>query len=164
MAGTGGTAGLTGTDTCFEDFAVGQRMRHARGKTITDVEVATLCHLVMNTASGHFDEHRMAQSPFGHRIAFGGITAAVVVGLATQDTAENALAELGLDRMRLRTPVVAGDTLYAFSEVLAAEAAPDRDDAGVVTFFHWGANQRDEVVFEAERRVLVRRRGPRGSQ
>ena len=156
-------AGLTGPGSFFEDFAVGDRMRHARGKTMTDVEVATLCHLVMNTASGHFDEHKMAASPFGHRIAFGGITAAVVVGLASQDTAENALAELGLDKVRFRAPVLAGDTLYAFSEVLATADA-ERDDAGVVTFFHWGANQRDEVVFEGERRVLVKRRSHRGAR
>jgi itaconyl-CoA hydratase len=149
---------LTGTDNWFEDFTVGDRMRHARGKTVTDFEVETLCHLVMNTAQGHFNEHLMAGTPFGGRINFGGITAAIVVGLASQDTAENALAELSLDKVRFRTPVKVGDTLYALSEVLAADAG-DRDDAGVVTFRHWGVNQRDEVVFEGERRVLVRRRG-----
>ncbi len=127
-------------------FSVGERMRHARGKTMTDVEVSTLCHLVMNTASGHFDEHVMAESPFGARIAFGGITLAVVVGLAMQDTAEDAVAEVGLERVRFRTPVKVGDTIYAYTEVLAV-------DGDVVTFRHWGVNHRDEVVCEVDRIV-----------
>ncbi len=142
----------------FEDFEVGDRYRHSRGKTVTDFEVAILCNLVMNTAQAHFNEHSMIGRDFGgQRVNFGGITTALVIGLATQDTAEQALAELGLDGIRLRRPVVLGDTLYALSEVLAKDDA-DRDDAGVVTFRHFGVNQRDEVVFEGTRTVLVKRR------
>jgi acyl dehydratase len=139
--------------TYFEDFSVGQRMRHARGKTVTDVEVETLCHLVMNTAAGHFDEHAMSASPFGRRIAFGGITAAIVIGLAMEDTAEEAVEEVGLDAVRFRTPVVVGDTLYALTEVIAID-----DVAGIVTFRHWGLNQKGDVVFEGDRRVRLPRR------
>jgi itaconyl-CoA hydratase len=74
-----------------------------------------------------------------------------------QDTGENALAELSLDKIRLKSPVFHGDTLYAFTEVLA-KADAQRPDAGIVSFKHWGVNQKDEVVFEGERRVLVKRR------
>jgi itaconyl-CoA hydratase len=143
--------------TYFEDFSVGERMRHARGKTITDVEVATLCHLVMNTHQAHFNAQFMAGTPFEQPIAFGGITAAIVVGLAMQDTGEHALAELGLREVRFPAPVVAGDTLHALTEVLGAED-DERAGAGRVTFQHWGVNQRDEVVFEGRRQVLVMRR------
>lgn len=150
---------LTGADGYFEDFVVGRRMRHARGKTVTEFELVTVCHLVMNTAQGHFNEHVMASTPFRHRIAFGGITAALVVGLATQDTGEQAIAELGMDQMYLREPVRVGDTIYALSEVAAVNPG-GRADAGEVTFRHWGINQREEVVFEGLRHVLVRRRSP----
>ena len=104
--------------TFFEDFSVGDRMRHPRGKTITDVEVASLCHLVMNTHQAHFNAQFMEATPFERPINFGGITAAIVVGLAMQDTGEHALAELGMAEVRFPKPVVAGDTLYALSEVL----------------------------------------------
>ena len=33
-----------------------------------------------------------------------------------------------------------------------------REDAGEVRFKHWGVNQNDVVVFEGERRVLIKRR------
>jgi itaconyl-CoA hydratase len=132
-------------------------IRHARGKTVEALENVLITNLVMNTAQGHFNEHAMKNSRFGQRITFGGVTLSLVVGLAAQDTAENALAELGLDKIRFSVPVFHGDTLYAFSEVLASGPA-DRPDAGIVTFRHWGINQDEKVVFEGERRVLVKRR------
>lgn len=148
---------MTGDDTYFEDFVAGRRMRHARGTTVTDVESQMLAKLVMNTSDAHFNEHRMQGSPFGHRLVFGLLTASIVIGLTTQDTAENALAELGLDHVRFRAPVFFGDTLTAYTEVLETRDA-GRQDAGIVRFRHWGLNQEDTVVFEAEREVLVKRR------
>ena len=93
-------------------------MRHARGTTIEEVESQLLTKLVMNTADGHFNEARMQKSNFGKRLVFGLVTGSTVIGLATQDTAENALAELKLDGLRFRAPVFLGDTLSAYTEVL----------------------------------------------
>jgi itaconyl-CoA hydratase len=151
------SARLTGKDNYFEDFTVGAVYEHARGRTITEMDNVLLTHLVMNTAQGHFNEHRMAAGPFKHRITFGGITASFIIGLAAEDTAEQALAEIGLDQLRFSAPVYHGDTLYAFTEVLAKEDA-ERTDAGVVRFRHVGLNQDRTVVFTGERRVLLKRR------
>lgn len=148
---------LTGFDNYFEDFTVGDVHRHARGKTVTEMDNVLITNLVMNTAQGHFNEDAMARTEFGQRITFGGITAAMVIGLASQDTSENAIVELGLDGVRFRSPVFHGDTLYAFTEVRAKEEG-DHPDGGIVEFAHWGVNQREEVVFEGVRRVLLRRR------
>jgi itaconyl-CoA hydratase len=148
---------LTSSDNYFEDFTPGMMIRHARGKTVEPLENVLLTNLVMNTAEGHFNEHRMAESPFKHRITFGGVTASLIIGLASQDTAENALMELGLNKIRFSTPVLHGDTLYAFTEVLSSKDS-DRTDAGEVLFRHWGINQNDKIVFEGERRVLIKRR------
>jgi acyl dehydratase len=154
---TNDLAKLTGGDNYFEDFTVGDVYEHARGKTVTEMDNVLITNLVMNTAQGHFNEDRMARSPFKHRITFGGITASLVIGLASQDTGENALMELGLDRIRFPAPVYHGDTLYAFTEVLV-KSDGDRADAGEVRFRHWGINQDQKVVFEGERRVLIKRR------
>jgi itaconyl-CoA hydratase len=147
----------------FEDFAVGDRMRHARGTTVGEVENQLLTKLVLNTAQAHFNEDLMAGSPMGEgRLVFGLVTGSIVLGLATQDTAEQALAEVALHGLRFTAPVHHGDTLYAFTEVLAVEGA-DRDDAGLVRFKHWGTNQGGTTVFEAERTVLVKRRSHWGA-
>ena len=153
----GELARLTGSANYFEDFEVGLVIRHARGKTMTPLENVLITNMVMNTAQGHFNEHQMAASAFGGIIAFGGVNFSLVLGLACQDCCENALAELGLDNIRLSRPVTHGDTLYAFSEVLETGPA-DREDAGVVVFRHYGYNQRDEQVAQVDRRVLLKRK------
>jgi itaconyl-CoA hydratase len=159
---TPSVSGLTG-DTYFEDFTPGQRMRHARGTTIDEVENQLLTKLVMNTADAHYNEQKMQATPFGRRLVFGLVTGSIVIGLATQDTAENALAELGLDRLMFRAPVFHGDTLTAYTEVLDVHDS-DREDAGVVRFKHWGLKQDGTVVFEGERDVLMKRRSHWGQR
>jgi acyl dehydratase len=149
---------LTGKDNYFEDFVVGAVMRHARGKTIEAAEHVILTNLVMNSAQGHFNEEAAKATPFGRRMTFGGYTAALVIGLSSQDTSENALAELSLHKIRFGAPVFAGDTIIAFTEVLGVSDADD-PRAGMVHFKHWGVNQNDKIVFEGERKVLVKRRG-----
>jgi itaconyl-CoA hydratase len=158
----GGIASRTSANNYFEDFAEGQVIAHARGKTVTEIDNVLITNMVMNTADGHFNEHRMQQMGrglpgFDTRVVYGGVNFSMVIGLAAQDTGEQVLQELGMDKIRLRTPVHHGDTLYAFTEVLEKRDA-DRDDAGVVRFKHYGINQHDKLVFEGERLVLMKRR------
>ena len=147
---------LTGKNNYFEHFTVGDVIAHGRGKTMTEMDNVMLTNMVMNTADGHFDEHKMKDTMFGQRITYGGITAALVIGLTSQDTAENALAELSLDKIQFKQPVFHGDTLRAYTEVLAVDES-DQEDAGIVHFKHWGLNQDKKVVFEGERRVLIKK-------
>ena len=150
---------LTGSSNYFEDFRVGQRMKHFRAATIDEVENNYLSKQVMNTAQAHWNEEAMRGSPLGEgRLVFGLITGSVTVGLTSQDTAENALAEVGLDKVRFRKPVHHGDTITAYTEVLSIDECPDHPDAGLVRFKHWGRNQHGDVVCELERTVLVKRR------
>jgi len=147
---------LTGSDNYFENFEIGAVYRHVRGKTVEPLENVLFTNLVMNTAAGHFDEHVMQSHPAKKRIVYGGVTIGIVIGLATQDTGENAIRELGLDGIRLTHSVFHGDTLYALSEVLDKKDS-DRDDAGEVLFRHYGINQNDEMVFHGDRRVLIKK-------
>ncbi|ARB45973.1 MaoC family dehydratase [Alloalcanivorax xenomutans] len=150
-------AELTGKDNYFEDFTVGDVYKHARGRTITEMDNVLITLQVMNTAQGHFNEHRMQESPFKHRINFGGITASFIIGLASEDTGEQVIEELGLNAIRFSSPVLHGHTLYAYTEVLKVEDA-EREDAGIVTFRHLGFNQDDIQVFSGERKALIKRR------
>jgi len=162
---TGSLARLTGADNYFEDFPVGRKLRHARGATIDEVENNYLSKAVDNTAQAHWNEHAMRGGPLGSgRVVFGLITGSMVIGLASQDTAENAIAEVGLDKLRFVSPVHHGDTIYALSEVLAASDSPDRNDAGLVTFKHWGITHEDRLVFEGERTVLLKKRSHWGER
>ena len=151
------TAELTSNNNYFEDFAVGEVLRHPRGKTIEPIENVLITNMVMNTASGHFDDVVMRDTMFKKRLQFGGVTASLIVGMSSEDTSENSLAELAMTNIRFKEPVFHGDTLYAFTEVLG-KLESERADAGIVVFHHWGVNQDDKVVFEGDRRVLVKKR------
>lgn len=146
---------LTGSSNYFEDFDVGQVIRHFRGKTMCENDNVGITLQVLNTAEAHFNEDSVKDS-FGRRLQFGGVTISMIIGLTMQDTGENAVRELGLDKIRLKASVFHGDTLYAFTEVLGKE---DRDESsGVVHFRHTGINQDEQIVFEGERRTLIKKR------
>jgi itaconyl-CoA hydratase len=147
---------LTGDNNYFENFEVGEVLRHRRGKTIEPTENVLITNMVMNSASSHFDDVVMRDTIFKKRLQFGGVTASLIVGMASQDTSENSLAELGMSNIRFKVPVFHGDTLYAYTEVLEKRDA-GREDAGEIVFRHWGVNQDDKVVFEGDRRVLVKK-------
>lgn len=136
-----------------EAFVTGAVIAHTRGRTITDMDSVLLTLLAMNTAQAHFNEQMMRDSEFGRAVVFGGVTAAMVIGLAAEDTAGDSAVEIGLADMRFLAPVFVGDTLHAFSEVLAVEEAAPKQPM-VVTFRHWGVNQRDETVLRVDRRVM----------
>lgn len=148
---------LLRTDNYFEDFEVGDVYRHKRGRTVTETDNVMITLLVMNTAEGHFNEDRMAHSEFKHRITFGGITTSLIIGLASEDTGEHVIRELGLDAIRFHKPVFHGDTLFAYTEVLE-KTADESDGYGKIRFRHIGLNQKEEIVFTGERDVLMAKR------
>ena len=137
----------------FEDFDLGATYRHARGKTVKESDAVTICNLVLNTAEGHFNDHKMASLPIGQSVVFGGVTISMIIGLASQDTAGNAIRELGMNNIKLLSPVKHGDTLYAFSKVLEKELT---EEGGMITFTHYGINQNQTLVFQGNRSVLLK--------
>jgi acyl dehydratase len=154
--------GIAATSGFFEDFAVGQRLRSAQGKTVGE-EHRTLTHLWMNGVQLHFNADFCANDAFvrekfeGKIIVYGGYVLSVVRGLASGDTSERALAESFANGRHLK-PIFEGDTLYAESEVLETRPAPERG-GGLVRFKLLGKNQKGETVLEIEREVLLPRRG-----
>lgn len=144
--------------TYFEDFEVGRRWRSARGSTIGESENQIISKLAMNTAQEHWNEDSMEGSPWGaSRIVFGLVTASTVIGLASQDASDNAIADLGIDDLRLMTSVFHGDTIYACTEVLETRDS-EEPGAGIVKFRHWGFRSDGVMVCRLERTVLVKRR------
>jgi itaconyl-CoA hydratase len=140
----------------FEDFHPGRRIRHARAATIGEVEGAFLSKLVVNTAQAHWNEHFLRHEKLGSgRLVFGLLTASTVFGLAGADCTEHAIAELGCTGLKFRAPVHHGDTIEAFTEVLATYTRAEDTNAGVVEFQHWGRRHDGVVVFEGRRTVLL---------
>ena len=77
-----------------------------------------------------------------------------MTGLSVPDVSEHGV-NLGWDEVRLLEPVFAGDTIRAETEVLSKRKSQSRPESGIVRVRTRGLNQRDEVVIEFERAVLV---------
>ena len=61
---------LTGTGNYFEDFKVGDVLKHARGKTVEPLEQVWITNVTMNTAEAHFNEHLTKGTNYGQRLGF----------------------------------------------------------------------------------------------
>lgn len=130
---------LTGPNTYFEDFAPGDIIVHANGRTITDEHVPWT-YRVGNTHPLHYDRvysRRLSGAMSGEPIVYGGLVFAWLDGLASRDVSENALWELGFSEGYHTQPAVTGDTVAAISRVLQCDPCPAPDcplPCGVVTF------------------------------
>ena len=142
----------------FEDFAVGDVYRSRLGRTVTEHDNIWFTLLTMNTNQMHFNRPFAERTEFGQPLVVSSLTLAVVLGLSVADTSENAVANLGWDEIKLPSPVYAGDTLWAESEVLTVRNSRSRPSCGIIRIRTRGLNQRRQVVIEFTRSFMVFKR------
>ena len=146
----------TNSGRFFEDYSVGQVLRHAVPRTVTDGERA-LYHALYPARHALYSSDEFArasglsQSPLDDMAAFH-----VVFGKTVPDVSLNAVANLGYAEGRWLKPVYPGDTLRSESEVIGVKQNSN-GKTGVVYVRTRGLNQRDEAVMEYVRWVMVRK-------
>lgn len=143
----------------YEDFEVGDVYEHRPGRTISEADNTWFTLLTMNNHPLHFDAVYAAKSEFGKPLVNSCLTLSIVVGMSVSDVSYKAIGNLGWNDIKLLSPVFAGDTLYAESEVLAKRESHSRPTQGIVTVRTRGFNQDDTVVISFERTILVPKRG-----
>jgi 2-methylfumaryl-CoA hydratase len=105
------------------DFEVGDVLAHGARRTVSEAEHMQLAALVRNSHPLHVDETycKAGGSFAGTRVVCGGLVFAWTCALASRDTCGNVLWDLGYDNGAHPSGVVAGDTLFAASKVIAKE-------------------------------------------
>jgi acyl dehydratase len=143
----------------FDDLAVGQRISHSLGRTVTEMDNVLFSALTMNTQPLHLNEDFAAKTEFGRRIVNGLFTLGLAVGLTVADLTEGTIvANLGYDAVQHPQPLFHGDTLYVETEVLEMRPSRSQPDRGIVKLRHSGRNQHGIVVIELTRTVMFLRR------
>ena len=166
----------------YEDLEPGLVLAHAAGRTVGESEHMQLATLCRNTHPLHWDDVYCQTHSFKRaRVVYGGLVLAWTLAQASLDVGGHILWEAGWSDGAHPAPVLAGDTIFAATQVLARH--PPGRHAGVVTLRHVGLKNlrpRDalahgldlftperakpdsarvaEKVFEITRDVLVRRR------
>jgi acyl dehydratase len=144
----------------FEDWTIGDRLRHQPHRTVTETDNLLISALTHNPQPLHLDAEYAAATEFGQIVVNGTFTFALMVGLSVGDTTLGTLvANLGYDKVRMPHPVFVGDTLAAETEVIGLRDSASRPKAGLVTFAHQLLNQKGFAVCSCERTALIRRRG-----
>ena len=112
--------GAAGEPHRFEDYEVGERIDHVDGVTLTDAEHMMATRLWQNTAKVHFNTEAR---PDGSRLVYGGHVISLARALSFNGLA-NAQLIAAINAGSHVAPAFAGDTVYAWSEVLD-KAVPD---------------------------------------
>ncbi len=108
---------LAGSPFGYEDYAIGEKISHVDGMTVEEAEHQIATRLYQNTAKVHFDGHGQKSSRFGKRLIYGGVVISIARSLAFNGLA-NAGQVLAINAGSHVSPLFAGDTIYAWSEVL----------------------------------------------
>ena len=138
----------------YDELGIGEVYRSRFGRTVLEADNVWFTLLTLNTNPIHFDAEYAATTEWKRPLVDSTFTLALVTGLSVTDVSENAV-NLGWREVRLPAPVFAGDTLRAETEVLEKRESKSRPGKGIVTVRTLGLNQRDEVVIEFERTIMV---------
>ena len=122
---------LSGSPHRWDDYAVGEKIDHVDGMTLEEAEHQIATRLYQNTAKVHFNQHTEAKGRFGKRIVYGGVVISLVRALSYNGLG-NAFHLAAINGGRHIAPTFAGDTIYAWSEILEKSEITDRKDVGAL--------------------------------
>jgi len=124
----------------FGDYEVGELIDHVDGVTLTDPEHMLATRLWQNTAKVHFNTEAR---PDGNRLIYGGHVISMARALSFNGLA-NAQLIAAINGGSHVAPAFAGDTVYAWSEVL--DTAEISDSVGALRLRLVATKGRDESM------------------
>jgi acyl dehydratase len=141
----------------WEDLHVGLEFESPT-RTVTETDVVMFAALTGDWSELHTSEAFARSTQYGRRVAHGLLGLAIAHGLMwprTGDLRDCAVAFLGLSDWRFRRPIFLGDTIrvnYRIAELRDSRTYPDQ---AIATFEVQLLNDRDEVVQEGRKALLV---------
>ena len=151
------TSAMSEQGNFFEDFRLGQTIRHATPRTVTLGDVATYnalfgARFAVQSADTFAQAIGYPRSPIDDLLVFH-----IVFGKTVPDISLNAVANLGYANCRFLKAVYPGDTLTAASEVIGLKQNSN-GKTGIVYVRSRGFNQAGDEVLDYVRWVMVRKR------
>jgi 2-methylfumaryl-CoA hydratase len=122
---------LSGSMNRFDSYAVGEKIDHIDGMTVEETDHRLATRLYQNTARVHFNNHREKSGRFGRCIVYGGYVMSMARALSFNGLA-NLLHIVAINGGAHANPCFAGDTIYAWSEVLDKAEIEGHPDLGAL--------------------------------
>ena len=138
-----------------DDFQVGDTFKTS-AITVTESHVVAYSGLTGDFYPLHVDAVYSAATEFGERLVHGPFVFGIAVGLVSLSgvLADCAVAWLGAENVRMRSPVRIGDTLRATAAVKGLKKTKD-PTKGVQTWLYSVINQRGETVLSFDHILMV---------
>lgn len=141
----------------FEEFEVGQEIRHSLSKTIFESDNNFFSLLTMNHHPVHTNIDYAQKNQHGQLLVVGTLVFSIVVGMTVPDISGKAIANLGYEDVKHLAPVFINDTIYARTRIISKRESQSKPDRGIVYVETIGYNQRGEDVISFRRNVLVKK-------
>lgn len=138
----------------YEEFEVGEVIKHSVTKTILESDNNLFCLLTMDHNPLHLDKEYTKHFPY-NPVVVGTLVFSLVVGFSVADISGKAIANLDYQDIVHHKPVFVGDTLRAETEVLEKRESRSKKDRGIVYVLTRSYNQKDELVLSLKRHVLI---------
>src|ERR1700736_4184229 len=122
---------LAGAPHRWNDYAVGEKIDHRDGMTGEEAEHQLATRLYQNTARVHFNQFAESKGRFGRRLVYGGHVISLARALSFTGLA-NAFHVAAINGGRHVSPLFAGTTVFAWSEILDKAELKDRTDVGAL--------------------------------
>jgi 2-methylfumaryl-CoA hydratase len=122
---------LAGSAQRFGDYKAGETIDHVDGVTVEEAEHMIATRLYQNTARIHFNQFVESKGRFGRRLIYGGHVISLARALSFNGLA-NAFHVAAINGGRHVAPLFAGDTVFAWSQVLQTADLPGRRDVGAL--------------------------------
>ena len=149
---------MTGKTWAFEDFVEGGSI-DLGAKDVTAEEIVEFAG-EFDPQPMHLDEAAGKASILGGLSASGWHTCAIFMRLICDAFLLNSTSQgaPGVDHVKWRRPVLAGDRLTGKATVLAKRPSKSRPSVGLVAMRYELFNQRGEAVFELQNSVMFLKR------
>lgn len=146
----------------FEDFTIGETLRHSLSKTVFESDNNLFCLLTMNYHPVHTNLDYAEKQQHGQILVVGTLVFSLVVGFTVPDISGKAIANLDYEKIVHLAPTFVGDTLYARTEILDKRESRTKPDRGILYVETTGYNQNGVDVIRFRRHVLVKKREEQG--
>ncbi len=141
----------------FEQFEVGQEIKHSLSKTIFESDNNFFSLLTMNHHPVHTNLDYAKQNQHGKILVVGTLVFSLAVGMTVPDVSGKAIANLGYEDVKHLNPVFVNDTIYVKTKILDKRESSTKNDRGIVYVETIAYNQEGVDVLSFRRKVLVKK-------
>lgn len=142
----------------FEEFEVGQEIKHCQSKTIFESDNNMFSLLTMNHHPVHTNLDYCKQQQHGQILVPGTLVFCLAVHLTVLDISGQAIANLGYEQIDHLAPTFINDTIYSRTIILEKKESKSKNDRGIVYVETIGSNQNGVDVIRFRRKILIKKK------